>query len=122
MPGKKAGKSKKSVKGKKGGKGKGKRSSGASRGFSTYILRIVKQIHGKDIGVSSKGMSVLNSFVQEMFARLGNEASSIVRAGKTRTLGAREAAAAVRLALPGELGRNAALEAAKTVLKYGESR
>jgi histone H2B len=119
MPAKKAVKSTKSRKSAKGSKrGSSKK---VSRSFQVYILRIIRQIHGTHMGVSSAGMAILNSFVSEMFQRIGSEAGALVAAGKTHTMGAREVAAAVRFALPGELGRNAAVEAAKSVAKYTEN-
>lgn len=120
MPAKKAVKAKKARKStKKEGK-KGARKT-TTRGFSTYILRLVKLIHKGKIGVSSKGMAILNSFSAETFDRIAREASALVQHGKGSTLGSREAAAAVRLAIPGELGRNASVEAAKAMAKYAES-
>eukprot|EP01083_Nonionella_stella_P263414 894875_1 len=87
--GKKAPKSGKARKvgGKKGGK---KRSSS---GFSRYIFKVIKQ-NSKTLGVSSKGMAVLNSFVSHMFGSIASEASALVQAGKSKTMGAKEVSAA----------------------------
>eukprot|EP01013_Petalomonas_cantuscygni_P004443 TRINITY_DN147_c0_g1_i2.p4 TRINITY_DN147_c0_g1~~TRINITY_DN147_c0_g1_i2.p4 ORF type:complete len:120 (-),score=45.12 TRINITY_DN147_c0_g1_i2:486-845(-) len=119
MAGKKAVKAKKSRPSKTGKKGGKKRSS---KGFQTYIFKLVKQIHKGKVGISSKGMAILSSFANEMFDRVAREAGSLVQAGKSRTLGSREAATAVKLAIPGELGRNAAVEAAKALAKYAENQ
>merc|ERR1711916_71706 len=116
---------KKAVKAKKSRSSGKKAKSGAKRGakgFQTYIFRLVKQIHKGEIGLSSKGMAILSSFAEEMFDRVAREASSLVQAGKSSTLGSREASAAVRLAIPGELGRNASVEAAKALAKYAENQ
>lgn len=98
---------------KKGGK-KGSKSSKNTK-FSTYIFRLLKQIHKGQVGISSKGMAVLESFVGEMFSRLATDAGQL---SKGHTMSTKHAAAATRLAIPGELGRNAAVEAAKAIAKY----
>ena len=103
---------------KEGAKGSKKRHS---QGFSTYILRLVKQIHQGKIGVSKQGMQILESFAQEAFDRVAREASALVQRGKSQTLSSKEAAAATRLAIPGDLGRYAAAEAARSIAKYAES-
>ena len=102
--------------GKKGGK-KGSKKGSKNTKFSTYIFRLLKQIHKGQVGISSKGMAVLESFVGEMFSRLATDAGQL---SKGKTLSAKIAAAATRLSIPGELGRNAAVEAAKAVAKYAQ--
>jgi histone H2B len=103
---------------KDGAKGTRKRSS---HGFSTYILRVVKQIHEGKMGVSKQGMAILESFAQEAFDRIAREAASLVQRGETQTLSFKEAAAATRLAIPGDLGRYAASDAARSLAKYVEN-
>jgi hypothetical protein len=39
-----------------------------SETFSTYIFKIFKQVHPK-IGISKKGMNVMNSFVTDIFEK-----------------------------------------------------
>ncbi len=57
-----------------------------------------------------------------MLQRVGSEAAALgsARAGKTSVLRLTDFASACRLALPGELGRNAALEGSKAVQKFLE--
>ena len=64
---------------------------------------------------------VLNSFVADMLQRVGSEAGTLARAGGRKSINLPILAAACRFALPGELGRNAALEGAKAVAKFLES-
>jgi histone H2B len=120
MPAKKSVKAKKGKKTnkKEGAKGGKKRSTG---GFSTYILRLIKEIHHGDIGVSKDGMHILESFAQETFDKIAREASLLVQQGTTQTLSSKEAASATRLAIPGDLGRYAAAEAARSMAKYAEN-
>lgn len=42
--------------------------------YSTYIYKVLKQVH-PDTGISGKAMSVLNSFVNDVFERISTEAS-----------------------------------------------
>eukprot|EP00178_Gracilaria_changii_P017663 TRINITY_DN50357_c0_g1_i1.p2 TRINITY_DN50357_c0_g1~~TRINITY_DN50357_c0_g1_i1.p2 ORF type:complete len:122 (-),score=29.77 TRINITY_DN50357_c0_g1_i1:150-515(-) len=121
MPAKKSVKAKKGRKStkKEGAKGGKKRSTG---GFSTYILRLIKEIHQGEVGVSKDGMHILESFAQEAFDRIAREASALVQQGTTQTLSSKEAAAATRLAIPGDLGRYAASEAARSMAKFVENQ
>ena len=113
MAGKKSSGKKKSSGGarKKGGR-KGKRT------WSRYVYRTLKGIH-KDVGMSSKGMRVVNSFVQDIFERIAVEAASLTRFNKARTMSSREIQTAVRLTLPAELAKHAMAEGTKAVAKYG---
>uniref|UniRef100_A0A914DIP8 Histone H2B n=1 Tax=Acrobeloides nanus TaxID=290746 RepID=A0A914DIP8_9BILA len=85
--------------------------------FSTYIYKVLKQVH-PDIGISSKAMSIMNSFVNDVFERLAGEASRLTRYGKRSTISSREIQTAVRLILPGELSKHAVSEGTKSVTKY----
>ena len=86
------------------------------RTWTVYVYRTLKQIH-KDIGMSSKGMRVVNSFVQDIFERIAVEAASLTRINKTKTLSSREIQTAVRLVLPAELAKHAMAEGTKAVAK-----
>jgi histone H2B len=63
-------------------------------------------------------MSILNSFVNDIFEKIANEASRLVRYNKKHTLSSREVQTAVRLLLPGELAKHAVSEGTKAVTKY----
>jgi len=47
--------------GKIGGTGEKKRKRKRRESYSTYIYNVLKQVH-PDVGVSSKAMSIMNSF------------------------------------------------------------
>jgi histone H2B len=85
--------------------------------FSVYIYRVLKQVH-PETGISKKSMSILNSFVNDIFEKIANEASRLVRYNKKHTLSSREVQTAVRLLLPGELAKHAVSEGTKAVTKY----
>jgi len=113
----KSGKAAKSVpKGdKKKKKGKRKES------YAIYIYKVLKQVH-PDTGVSSKAMSIMNSFVNDLFERIAAEASKLAHYNKRSTITSREIQTAVRLLLPGELAKHAVSEGTKAVTKYTSSK
>jgi histone H2B len=112
------------AKGGKGGKGKGGKKSTAGKrkktrteSYSTYIYKVLKQVH-PDTGISKKAMSIMNSFINDIFERVAGEAGKLCRYNKKSTLSSREIQTAVRLMLPGELARHAVSEGTKAVTKY----
>ena len=93
-----------------------KRKRSRTESFAVYTYKVLKQVHA-DIGISKKSMSIMNSFITDIFDRVALEASKLVRYNKKHTLSAREIQSAVRLILPGELARHAIVEGAKAVTK-----
>merc|ERR1712215_289515 len=83
----------------KGGDGK-KRKSKRKESYGIYIYKVLKQVH-PDTGVSSKAMSIMNSFVNDLFERIAAEASRLAHYNKRSTITSREIRTAVRLLLPG---------------------
>ncbi len=81
------------------------------------VLQVLKQVH-PETGVSKKSMSILNSFVNDVFGRIVEEAGKLVRYNKKATLSSREIQTAVRLVLPGELAKHAVSEGTKAVTKF----
>lgn len=72
--------------GKTGGKGKAPKApkaprvKGAKKGrrkavrsWSLYIFKVLKQVHS-DTGISNRAMSIMNSFINDIFDRLATEA------------------------------------------------
>ena len=114
---KKSGKAQKAItKGdKKKKKGKRKES------YAIYIYKVLKQVH-PDTGISSKAMSIMNSFVNDIFQRIAAEASRLAHYNKRSTITSREIQTSVRLLLPGELAKHAVSEGTKAVTKYTSSK
>nr|AAT09070.1 histone H2B [Bigelowiella natans] len=73
---------------------------------SSKIYAVLKQIH-PDVRISKKAMGVMNSFVQDQFEKIAEEASRMLSLHRKTTLTAREIQAGVRLLLPGELAKHA---------------
>ena len=85
--------------------------------YGLYIYKVLKQVH-PDMGISSKAMGILNSFVNDIFERIASEASRLAQYSKKSTLSSREVQTAVKLLLPGELSKHAISEGTKAVSKY----
>ncbi|GCC40051.1 hypothetical protein chiPu_0024151 [Chiloscyllium punctatum] len=81
----------------------------------------VFQVH-PDTGISSKAMSIMNSFVNDVFERIATEASRLTQYNKRSTITSREVQTAVRLLLPGELAKHAVSEGTKAVTKYTSTK
>lgn len=88
--------------------------------FGIYIFKVLKQVH-PDTGISKKSMGVMNSFINDIFDRIAQEAVKLVRYNKKKTLSSREVQTAVRLLLPGELSKHAVSEGTKAVTKYSSA-
>ena len=118
---KKSGKAQKSIssssKDRKGGASKRRR----KESYAIYIYKVLKQVH-PDTGISSKAMSIMNSFVNDIFERIAAEASRLAHYNKRSTITSREIQTAVRLLLPGELAKHAVSEGTKAVTKYTSSK
>jgi len=124
MPPKTSGKA--AVKSGKASKGvvngdKKKKKSKRKESYGIYIYKVLKQVH-PDTGVSSKAMSIMNSFVNDLFERIAAEASKLAHYNKRATITSREIQTAVRLLLPGELAKHAVSEGTKAVTKYTSSK
>jgi histone H2B len=111
--------SKKSAKAPKkaGDKKKKKR---RTESYSIYIYKVLKQVH-PDTGISKKGMSIMNSFINDIFDRIAGEAGKLTAYSKRSTLSSREIQTSVRLMLPGELAKHAVSEGTKAVTKFSSS-
>ena len=88
--------------------------------FSVYIFRVLKQVHEKT-GISKRSMSIMNSFIYDIFEKIAHESSKLVRYNKKHTLSSREVQTAVRLLLPGELAKHAVVEGTKAVTKFSSN-
>ncbi|KAJ4835612.1 hypothetical protein Tsubulata_010854 [Turnera subulata] len=111
--------------GKKGGGetsiGRKKRKRGtvdsAGHGYKRYVFRVMKQVH-PEMRVSSMAMDIINSLMNDMFERIADEAAKLLRYHERATLSSGEIQGAVKLVLPGELGKHAIAEGAKAVANY----
>jgi histone H2B len=102
---------------KEGGGEKKKKRAKSTETYKIYIFKVLKQVH-PDIGISSKAMSIMNSFINDIFEKLAMEASRLARYNKKPTITSREIQTSVRLVLPGELAKHAVSEGTKAVTKF----
>ncbi|XVF19836.1 hypothetical protein REPUB_Repub11eG0145000 [Reevesia pubescens] len=105
---------------KEAGDKKKKRSKKSVETYKIYIFKVLKQVH-PDVGISSKAMGIMNSFINDIFEKLAQESSRLARYNKKPTITSREIQTAVRLVLPGELAKHAVSEGTKAVTKFTSS-
>ena len=83
----------------------------------TLLHAASAQVH-PDTGISSKAMSILNSFINDIFEKIATETAQLARYNKKPTVTSREIQTSVRLILPGELAKHAVSEGTKAVTKF----
>ena len=89
--------------------------------WKIYVYQVLKQVH-PDTGMSTKAMNIMESFCNDLFERLANEASKLAKYSKRSVVMTRDIQTAVRLIIPGELAKHAVSEGTKAVTKYEASR
>ena len=67
-------------------------------------------------------MSIMNSFVVDIFEQIAKEASILAKYNKRSTISSREIQSAVRLAIKGEIALHAVNEGVKAVGTYNFCR
>uniref|UniRef100_A0A3B3I2T2 H2B clustered histone 14 n=1 Tax=Oryzias latipes TaxID=8090 RepID=A0A3B3I2T2_ORYLA len=80
---------------KTAGKGGKKKRKTRKESYAIYVYKVLKQVH-PDTGISSKAMSIMNSFVNDIFERIASEASRLAHYNKRSTITSRE------IQLPGQ--------------------
>ncbi|KAI9080209.1 hypothetical protein K1719_037887 [Acacia pycnantha] len=103
--------------GTKGRKRKRKKVGEGGEGYRRYVYKVLKQVH-PEMGISFQAMTILNNLMTDMFERLADEATRLKTYTGHATLSSREIQGAVKLILPGELGKHAIAEGAKAVSNY----
>ena len=98
-----------------------KRTKKRVESFAVYIYRVLKQVH-PETGISKRSMSIMNSFIYDIFEKIATESSKLVKYSKKHTLSSREVQTSVRLLLPGELAKHAVSEGTKAVTKYSSDK
>ncbi|XP_041041198.1 histone H2B type 1-P-like [Carcharodon carcharias] len=76
-----------------------KRRKSRKQNYSTYVYRVLTQVH-PSTKISSKAMSVMNSFVVDVFECIASKTSHLIHYKKHLTISAREIQSTVRLILP----------------------
>jgi len=99
---------------------KGKKVNKSLEMYKLYIFKVLKQVH-PNMGISSKAMSIMNSFINDLFEKLVAEAAKLARYNKKSTITSRDIQTSVCLILPGELAKHAVSEGTKAVTKFTTS-
>ena len=60
-----------------------------SETYKIYIYKVLKQVH-PDTGISSKAMSIMNSFINDIFEKIATEAAKLARYNKKPTVTSRD--------------------------------
>ncbi|KAI3523355.1 hypothetical protein L1887_01419 [Cichorium endivia] len=108
----------KKAEGNEGKKTRKRRKVGESgEGYKRYLYRVLKQVH-PDLAISSKAMTIINNLMSDMFERLADDAARLSDYNKKMTMSSREIQGAVKLVVPGELGKHAVAEGTKAVTNY----
>ncbi|KAG3272557.1 histone H2B-like [Ictidomys tridecemlineatus] len=89
--------------------------------FATYFPRVLKHIH-LGLSLSRSSVSVLDFFVQDMFQRITSEACHLAGQNHRSTITSRDIQTAVRLLLPGEIGKHAVYEATRALSRSHSSK
>ncbi|CAK8988559.1 Histone H2B.2 (H2B-2) [Durusdinium trenchii] len=88
--------------------------------YSGYLFKVLKQVH-PEVGISKRGMNIMNSFMNDIFDRIATESTKLLRMMSRRTLSGREVQTSVRLLLPGELAKHAVSEGTKAPKKPADT-
>lgn len=89
--------------------------------YASFIYKVLKQVH-PETGISKKAINIMNSFVIDVFDRLSTEAARLARYNKRQTITSREIETAVRLLIPGELGKHAIVQGQMALIKYNNGK
>ena len=82
---------------------------------------VLKQVRS-DTGISSEAMSIMNSFLNDIFEHIAAKASRLVIHNKKIIITSPEIQTAIRFLLPGELTKHAVSESTKVVMKHTSSK
>ena len=89
--------------------------------YSSFLYRVLKQVN-PSVGITTRSMTIINSFINDAFERIAGEAARLARQNHRSTLTSREIQTAVRLVVPGELAKCAARQGTMALLKFNEAQ
>lgn len=91
-----------------------------SNSFQTYIFRVMKEIK-PELGISKKGIELINNIVVELFEKIMKEARDLTIFTKKQTLSSKEIETAIKLHFPGELQKLAIQTCRHSLQKYSQN-
>lgn len=84
--------------------------------YGAYIYKVLKQVH-PDTEISSQAMSIMSSFINEIFDKIATESARVSAQNGTSIISSREVQSSVRALLTGELAKHAISEGARVVAR-----
>lgn len=84
--------------------------------YGVYIYKVLKQVH-PDTEISSSAMSIMSSFINEIFDKIAVESAKLSKQNGTSTISSREVQTSVKLLLSGELAKHAVTEGTRVVVE-----
>jgi histone H2B len=88
--------------------------------YAIYIYKLLKQVH-PNTGISTKAISIMDSFVNCIFERIAHESSVLSRINGSSKISSCEIQASVQRVLPAELAKNAITEGTKAIINLPET-
>jgi hypothetical protein len=88
-------------------------------GFSIYISKLHKNMHGNSITISKESLSTLDQMADHVVSQLADAAGRAVKYTKSSTLSVKAAHASTNMILAGKLRRDSTVAAASAVTKAG---
>ena len=85
--------------------------------FCIYINKVLTKMH-PDLGITEKALETVNTMLNDIFNAITDEASAFMKENGRKTLTSTDLQKAVKLSMPGELGRHAVFEGAKSICNY----
>ncbi|XP_072812063.1 histone H2B type F-M-like [Vicugna pacos] len=85
--------------------------------FATYFRRVLKRVH-TGLSLSREAVSVMDSFVKDIFERIASEAARLARSKNRVTITYEDIQSSVCLLLPGKFGKSAVSEGTNALIKY----
>nr|XP_005594315.2 histone H2B type F-M-like [Macaca fascicularis] len=84
--------------------------------FAAYFPQVLKQVH-QGLSLSPESVSVMDSMVHDILDRIATEAGRLARYAKRVTITSRDIQVAVRLLLPGKMGKFAEAQGTNAALR-----
>ena len=89
--------------------------------FKKPIYNVLKQTH-PGLTIGTKGMSIMNSLIVDIFERIASEASKLAKIRKSSMISSRDIQTGVRLVFNGALAQHAVGEGSKALAIYEKSK
>ena len=83
--------------------------------FKSYLFRILKKDEPEEAGISKDAMNMMNSILLQVYRKV---TFNVAQLNMGETMTGKDIQTAVKLCIPGELGKHAMQEATTALMKY----